>query len=604
MINRMIDWGLTVIPLTEYQMSIYDFIGEEIDLIVLRYRDSTETFPYPNLFYNYTGVGDTLQIPVVTLNAKDAVDIFSMGMVAHDMNLYQMTPANDWHPVNRDLPNDFDIFQVYKTDTIAMQSVLDSLTYQSPGDTVLTYAENIVSYSGVSVRDEESQKRRIHFSAHDASEYTANGGWRIFYNVIKWNIGDPTLGTLIEEEDFESEEDYSFIEPGYGEDAYSYIVSPRISVPAALDDDYEAILRFTHCYWTRNREAGGYIDISTDSTNWTQIPDEDLLEGYYHQQTTSGFPGGAGIDAYMFKSPGYNPAGPTLSYEEADLEDYRGLDIWIRWVFGVEDKASNNQDGWIVDDPMLLLVDRDTTALDSIRFDPWGLYPDSMIIQPRFWNHHEFPTYNDFWYYHDLFSIDPIYPHEQGYAWTTWGAVGYIGPWTHDGTNDSWEIGVSVSPLFTPYPDPDPVITINGYHYAGNDLTYEDGFYNDYETSYLLSERYAVSNTSPYNIISLKFYRCVRLAPNDDTWVHVGFSTDTLPPNPMNLSKWDKVIRYNGDFHDYWEYEVCDMSEEFADALADSAYENYWIIFTIISGPNLIEGGWNVDRISIWGDNI
>lgn len=602
MINRMIDWGLTVVELTDDQMVTYDFIGEEIDLIVLRHRDSLKTFPYPSLFFNHPGMTDTLMVPIVTLNAMDAVDIFSMGNIALELNLLQMTPANNWHPVNRDLPLGYLTFEVYNSPGSGMQSVLDSLIYLTPEkDTVLTYPENLIDQSGVCVRDEEFIKRRVHFSAYDASEYTA-GGWKIFYNVIKWSAGETP--DVVEIETFEDEDDYTFVNPGYGEDSYCYVVTPMITIPASTDADYEAILRFTHCYWTRNRECAGYLEIiATDSaavdSTWQQIPDEDLLVGYYHVQTTIGFPGGI-RDAYIAKSPGYNPTGPTLTYEEADLEDYRGKDVWIRWIFGVEDKSSNNQDGWIVDDMEVLLVDRDPMPGPDIRIDPWA-DSDSTQYLPWRWKHHEIPTYNDDWAYNDLYRIDPIYPQEQGYAWTTWGEVGYIGPWTHGGINDSWEIG-KLS-MFWPYPDPQPTI-LNGAHYAGNDLTADDGKYNNFETSFLLSERYDMANIIPFNYKAVEFYSCLRLFVMDDAWVHLGFSVDTLPPDPMNLSLWEEVVFYPSEFNLIWDIETFKVSNIFEDALADSAYENYWLIFTLISGPSNVEGGWNVDNVKILGANI
>ena len=608
MINRMIDWGLTVIPLTDHQMGIFDFRNEECDLIVLRHRDSTAVFPHPSLFYAYAGNKDTLHIPVVTLNANDAKDIFDMGYKAIEMSVDSMTPANDWHPVNRHLPEGYDTFEVYNTLIGGQQSVLDSLNYVTPGDTVLTYPGTLSPLSGIAVRDENASKRVVHFSAYNATHYT-HGGWQIFYNVIKWNVGSPshTLGVLIEEEDFESEDDYSFVEPGYGEDTYCYLVSPRVSIPVA-DVDYQAIFRFYHCYWTRNRRCAAYLDISTDSVNWTQVPDEDLLVGYSNSTTLEGFPGGAGMYAYIDKSPGYNPTGPVLTMEEVDLEDYRGQDIWLRWVFGVEDKESNNQDGWIIDDPMVLLVDRDTTtALDSIRLDPWGLNPDLAPVQFRFWNHHEFPTYNDHWFYHHLYNVDPIYQFEQGYAWTTWGAIGYIGPWSHGGVNDSWEIG-TIS-MFYPDPDPEPTL-YNGQHYAGQDLTQDDGEYNSFETSYLLSEAWEVDSILPYSILNLAIYRCIRNG-NDLGWVHMGFSTDSFPPDPLDFTQWypresgdDPWAReYESVDHAEWEMEVIDLSGAFAEAMADSPYVYYWVLFSHSSGPSIESGGWNIDNIQIWGNN-
>ncbi|MEN8209338.1 MAG: hypothetical protein ABFR50_08805 [Candidatus Fermentibacteria bacterium] len=599
MINRMIDWGLTVIPLTDDQMSVYDFVTEETDLIVLRYRDSSLTFPYPALFNNFTGIGDTLEVPIVTLNGPDAVSIFSMAAITYDLNERRMTAANNWHPVNKYLPAPPASFPVYSSAT-GMQSVLDSLIYKTfKQDTVHTYPGSLVDQSGICVRDELTEHRRIHFSAHDASEYSKDG-WQLFYNVIKWSVGEAPL--IVELESFEDEDDYSYVEPGYGENSYCYVVSPMVTIPPSSDANYEALLRFSHCYWTRNRACGGYIEIiATDSaaidSTWKQIPTEDLLVGYYHQQTSLTYPGGI-RDAYIDKSPGYSPTAPTLTIEEANLEDYRGMNVWFRWAFGVEDKQSNNQDGWIIDDLQVLLVDRDPIPGPDIRLDHWA-DPDSMHHQPRRWKHHEFPTFNDDWYYHDLYAIDPIYPHEQGYAWTTWGEIGYIGPWTHGGINDSWEIG-KVS-IFTPVVDPDPT-PYNGAHYAGNDLTFDDGMYNNFESSYLLSERWDIDNVIAYNYIELRFYSCIRLALNDDAFIHIGFSVDSIPPDPMDLGQWEEVMHYPSVNDTEWaNIEPIELSDYFADALADSLYEHYWIIFSLITTPSDTLGGWNIDNITVLG---
>ena len=609
MINRMIDWGLTVIPLTDTQMQTYDFRGEGIDLILLKHREPPNYFPHTYLFYAYTGNKDTLNIPVVTMNATDAVQIFDMGLNASDMSNEKMWTACPWHPVNRDLPPDTS-FNVYDIGSMGEQSVLSNLTWITPGDTVLTYPNGMSMASGVAVRDEDHPKRVVHFSAYDASEYTATDGWQIFYNVIQWNTGEP--GHVIEREDFEDPEDYSEVEPGYGEDSYCWVRSPWTEIPPSTDDDYDARLSFLHCYWTRNRNAGAYLEMDTtwaDTTvaDWIQVPDSLLDIGYYHQQTLSGFPGGAGMDAWIDKSPGYSPSNPYLNLEGADLNDYRGKHVRFRWVFGVEDKESNNQDGYILDDPQVLLVGTDSLAGDTVRLDPWGLYPDSVRYQFRMWDHAEFPGYNDDWWYHHLFSVDPIYNPAVGYAWTTWGAIGYIGEWTHGGTNDSWEIGTMT--LF--YPDPDPRPTpLNGSHYVGQDLTQDDGLYNANETSYLLSEGWEVANTDPYDLIRLRIYRCVRNG-NDLGWIHVGFSTDSIPPNPLELNHWypkggsggDPWCRiYEQESHDGWATETISLTTAFEEAMVDSSYNYYWVLFSHSSGPGLEDGGWNLDNIEIVGD--
>ncbi len=144
---------------------------------------------------------------------------------------------------------------------------------------------------------------------------------------------------------------------------------------------------------------------------------------------------------------------------------------------------------------------------------------------------------------------------------------------------------------------------MNGAHYTGNDLTIDDGLYNDFETSYLLSERYEVANTTSFTNIYIEIYRCIRLYTMDDAFIHLGFSVDTLPPDPMNLSLWEEVITFTNEDHTIWEEEDWEVTDIFSDALADSAYENYWIVFHLISGPSNVKGGWNLDNIKVLGSN-
>ncbi|GEM_PF-6809510 len=613
MINNMVDWGLTIEPLTDAQMDTFDFRGNGTQLIILRHRPAGQTFPHPDIFYSYTGPGDTLQIPVVTLNADDAVNIFNMGYVAMEKKFKTMTPANDWHPVNKKLPNGYNTFNVY-TSQAGSQSVMDSLHYVSPGDTVLTYAKDIPGMSGICVRDEDTKHRVVHLSAWDADSYTADGGWQIFYNVIKWTAGTIShqFGTLLIEEGFDDPNDYSWVDPGVGKDFYGYLESPWVFIPDdnLNTDSYNAVLQFKHCYWTRSKvTAGGYMQIDTtysdtSTVSWLQL--KDFNHGGYSDTSGTGYPGGEGIPIFTGASPGYSSTSPTLTLEEADLDSYRGKYAKFRWVFGIKDKAANTDDGWVVDDIMLMLLPDSTS--DTLRMDPWGLHPDNVAIQPRYWHHGAMSSFYDGWYYHHLNTIDSTFKYDQGYAWTTWGLFGYIGGWIHDGKNDSWQIGMTVKPSFTPDPDPAPTI-YNGSRYSGNDLRIDDGKYNTLETSYLLSESYDVSSVGGYSHILMRIYRCVRVF-GDDAVIHVGFSVDSLPPDPMNLSQdnWFRVFDYVSADHTEWNFEEdppIDLTRAFEQALKDSSYKYFWLRFGLFSGPGTSNfGGWNLDNIEIWGNNF
>lgn len=597
MINRMLFWGLSVVLLNDDEMETYDFIDKNINLIVLRHRDAGY-FPHPDIFNNATAA--PLEVPIVTLNARDAVNIFSMAHLALEKNDDRMLPANNWHPVNRNLPNDFDVFFAYNSGSGGAQSVLDSLIYNIPGDTIITYSDTLTNLSGVCVRDETTQHRRVHFSAYDASEYTTDGGWQIFYNVIAWGIGEPPAeyGDILESEDFENPDDYSDVDPGYTGDSWCHLVSESVDIPAPLDGGYsDPVMRFDQIYWLRNKNQGVFIEICTDSSLgvWNKIEYKTILDpDYYKIDTGPDYPGGE-TNTYREKSDGYNyPV--TMDWEsvEIDLEDYAGQTLWFRLVFGAVPIPSNNQDGYVADN-FSVWATSDSTGFEE-RIDSWG---DDFDL----WKHdlHEPDTllWTDNWSYLDLNETDEFYPNAWGKSWTTWGIARYIGPWSHGGINASWEIGVTA--LFWPKPDPQPT-PVNGAHYAGNALTFNLGYYYSNEASWLLSERYEMEPTVDYDIIRLIYYRCVGLAPLDDCFVHLAFSTDTIPPDPNDLSGWVEVRRYDGENQKVWDVEILDVSDQFKEDGEDMDY--YWILFTLMSGPNLERGGWNIDNIEIYGANI
>ncbi len=426
MINKLLFWGLSVVLLNDEQMETYDFVGEGISLIILRHRDGGAVFPHGDIFNN--PLAAPLAVPVVTLNARDAVDIFSMGKTFSEQMNDEMTPANNWHPVNRNLPQVYDTFFAYIPASGGMQSVLDSLIYNTPGDTLLTYSENFTYLSGVCVRDEVTQNRRVHFSAYDASEYTSDGGWQIFYNVIAWGIGEPPseYGDLIESEDFEDPDDYSDVEPGYTGDGWCHLISDSVDIPGVIAAGYtDPIMRFDHVYWLRNKNQGVFIEISTDSSSgvWDRIEYESgiLDPDYYKIVNGPDYPGGK-INTYREKSDGYNyPFGMAWDEVEIDLADYAGETLWFRFVFGAVPIPSNNQDGYVIDNFSVWATSNDT-GLEE-RIDLWG---DDYV----FWMHdlHEQDTllWTDNWSFLDLNKADEFYPSALGNAWTTWGISRYI----------------------------------------------------------------------------------------------------------------------------------------------------------------------------------
>jgi hypothetical protein len=117
-------------------------------------------------------------------------------------------------------------------------------------------------------------------------------------------------------------------------------------------------------------------------------------------------------------------------------------------------------------------------------------------------------------------------------------------------------------------------------------------------------------NTEGYDNIILRIYRCIRCY-GDDAFIHIGFSVDTVPPSPEDLSQinWYNVTEdlYVWADHTEWAYEEeppIDLTAAFDSALVDSSYQYYWLLFSLFSGPAGSEhGGWNVDNIQVWGNN-
>jgi hypothetical protein len=324
------------------------------------------------------------------------------------------------------------------------------------------------------------------------------------------------------------------------------------------------------------------------------VPDSLFMCYSYDAASHPDFPGGANVRIWCDKSPGYSPVSPFMTPERVDLEQWAGMTVWFRWVFAVNDKESNNQDGYIADDFWVWSIDQ--VNGDTVQVDTWPIYP-------RNWPHHPYPGFNDDWWYNDVHSIDPIFPIQIGYAWTTWGEIGYIGPWSHGGSIDSldsWEIGTTA--FYVP-PDPAPTSQC-GAHYSGNDLTLEDGLYNNLEWSWLLSEAYGgLDSTYIFEDIFLKIYRCIRLEPNDFARIFVAFTPDSTPPSCTDLSKWVEVRKYIGEYQDYWEWEIIEISDQFDSARTHpDSLRYYHLMFLLDSGPSTVEGGWNIDNISVVGE--
>lgn len=163
--------------------------------------------------------------------------------------------------------------------------------------------------------------------------------------------------------------------------------------------------------------------------------------------------------------------------------------------------------------------------------------------------------------------------------------------WSHGGDKDDWEIG---SPLY--FPDVDPALRPeNGSNIAGTDLT-SDGYYDSQAWSWLASSGFPMEDAAAFDTVSVRYFRCLRLASNDYAFIQMAFDND--PGRDPELLSWETVRTYNGVYDFNWQYETINLTGLFN---ANSTYDYYFIRFVLSSGLFLEQGGWNLDNIQFFG---
>jgi len=202
-------------------------------------------------------------------------------------------------------------------------------------------------------------------------------------------------------------------------------------------------------------------------------------------------------------------------------------------------------------------------------------------------------TGTDNWFYQPVNSYYLYSDFEGIYTPGLLGATGNI-DWTHGGDGDDWEFG---EPLFVPNIDP-YLLPQNGSAVAGTDLA-DDGYYENDAWSWLLSPAYSMPDSMP-GLVTMRFDRCIRMAPGDEGYVFVGFS-DTPNP-PTEETDW-MLVRSYPENQSVWDTEDIDLTAEFEDAFAATpAYSYYFIRFVLSSNLTGVRGGMNIDNIQIFGD--
>lgn len=172
------------------------------------------------------------------------------------------------------------------------------------------------------------------------------------------------------------------------------------------------------------------------------------------------------------------------------------------------------------------------------------------------------------------------------------GTGGGVGAWTHGGKNDDWEIGAPMVLNVDP-----PLTSENGSSVAGTDLTM-DGFYNSDEWAWLASPAYEMPSDAMYDSVSMKIFKCIRNAKNDDNFIQIAFMNSPVVPDSTS-SEWENIRKYEGRYEESWNYEVIRLTSQFEAAWA-LGRTHFCVRFIQSSGPFGELGGWNIDNIQFF----
>ena len=551
MINRLSLWGYTVSLLTDSDLEFYDY--SSINLLILRHmQDSVHTC---DVFLK------ALQIPIITMNAKEAAETFLMGTEFGDATGTEMMVIEDTHPVNNDLPDS--LFTVYSE--LGEHSIL--YTFDA-GTTFLTKEGIADDYSGVCFQENgEPQTRRVHYSPWEAEKYTSDG-WLLFQNTVDWGawypeeeIGDPIMPL----EDFErTEEDFPEL-------IITSIEFETTNCPIFDDtftyEDVDVYMSTTSddVFGADGEWVKATMDYVAVDVEWTATWEAD----------------GSCWNELVLDVPFMLPAGENLmvKIEKYDV-DISGSFEWGCIDTGTDYQCRNNFNNG--SDPNNLTRN---SSLPVIRLNT-TLYGTLEMIEKSD-SEEEVPIYTMFEYsdFEGIYTPD-LFP---------------VNEWVHGGEKDDWQFG---EPVFVP--DIDPALTPeNGDVIAGTDLgivdppEIYDGYYENNAFSWLLSPAYEMPAAGTYNKITLRYYRCPRLAPADDGFVFVGFSDTETPPDSIS-GDWEMIRKYIDNPTD-WAWENIDISSEFAGS-SSSAY--FFLRFVLSSNLADVRGGWNLDNVQVYGDSI
>ncbi|MCK5133153.1 MAG: prepilin-type N-terminal cleavage/methylation domain-containing protein [Candidatus Sabulitectum sp.] len=200
LLNRLDSWGYSLVRLSDDQLETFDYSGSGVDLVILRRIANTGS---------HLSIADTLQaitVPIIALDPDDAVDIFFIAKDGDD--LVQADFCKMWkfipHPIHDDI-GDFSWFSIYDNNAGTKITTLED--FETGAELITAFSDSLSGLSGVSVINQFGpEPRRVHYCAYEFEHYTELG-WDFLYNVIIWNLPDPSppLGDKINVEGFEGE---------------------------------------------------------------------------------------------------------------------------------------------------------------------------------------------------------------------------------------------------------------------------------------------------------------------------------------------------------------------------------------------------------------
>lgn len=554
MINRLSLWGYTVSLVIDDTIETFDY--SNTNLLILRHM---ETGFHPSPIAEFL---ETLQVPIITMNAEEASDTFEMGDSFIDVTGTLMRVIEKTHPVNNDLPEDT-TFSVYSEP--GEHSVLYDF---DAGTTFLTKANDSDDYSGVCFQQSgDEPTRRIHYSPWEALKYTSSG-WLLFNNTVEWGAWYPQkdIGVpIMPLEDFErTDEDF-----------------PDLIITSI---EFEATFCPTFADSFTYEDVDVYMSTTTDDVfgadgEWVKATMDYVAVDV--EWTATWEADGSCWNKIILDTPFVLPAGENLmvKIEKYDV-DTRGSCEWGCIDTGTDYQCRNNFNNGV--DPNSLIRN---SFLPVIKLNT--AIHGTLVMIDKTDSKEEVPVNTMFEYsdFEGIYTPD-LFP---------------LNEWVHGGMEDDWQFG---EPIFVPGIDP-ALTPDNGDRVAGTDLgivdppEIYDGYYENDAFSWLVSPAYEIPATGTYNKITLRFYRCTRLAPSDNGLVWLGFSNDETPPDSISTD-WQLVRTYIEN-QSSWAYENIDVTLEFDD-YATSSY--FFIRYGLCSNLADVRGGWNLDNIQVFGDNI